>query len=126
MNDIPETPDCIFCEDIMRDIGSNISSVDGVPIKDRCLFYYSCINESCMVNNDFRRYRVNLDGYGNMVYQEYSMDNLYVKVFPKVTLIYRLEACFLHDEVRVPRALWLNHRNIPETLDKLRLMITFS
>lgn len=126
MNDFPEHPRCIFCEDIMRDIGSNLSGVGGVLIKSQCRFFFTCANESCWVLNDFRRFRVDLDGYGNTLYQEYSIDNFYVKVFPDVSLIYRLEACFLQDEVRVPRALWLNPTNIPQTLDKLKLLVTFS
>ena len=126
MMDFPEAPKCLFCEDVMRDIGSNLSGVGGVLIKNQCVFFFTCINESCWVFNDFRRYKVHIDGYGTILYQEYSIDNFYVKVFPDVSLIYRLEACFLKDEVRVPRPLWLNPTNIPQTLDKLKLMVIMS
>lgn len=122
----PDPPRCLFCEDKMRESGANISGNASGLIKNNCQFYYTCTNTGCFVNADFPRYKVSVDGYGTPFEQEYAVDDIYVKVFPDQSLIYYLQGCMLLDEVRVPRAFWLNPTNICRTLDRLRLLITFS
>jgi hypothetical protein len=116
-------PQCVFCNDAMY--GTTIGIWNGLPKNER-LSYYICSNHGCFVNCDFPRYKVAMDSNGSLIEQEYAIDDIYVKVFPEVSFIYHLEACCLLDEVRVPRALWLNSTNIEKTLDTLKLMIMLS
>src|SRR5271170_1865802 len=104
-------PKCVFCDDNLY--GTAIDISNGLP-KNEGLFYYICANHGCFVHNDFPRYKISIDGRGTLFEQEYAFDDFYVKVFPDISLIYRLEGCMLTDEVRIPRALWLNPTNIPQ------------
>lgn len=129
----PKPPQCIFCDDTMNLYSSNVkvdwddSGLDQCLVKEQCQFYYVCINESCFVNNDFARYKISLDGYDNPFEQEYTIDDtIYVKVFPNTTLLYYLQGYFLMDEVRIPRAMWLNPTNISQTLTTIKTLIIFS
>lgn len=124
---VGDFPKCIFCDDHMRDTGGTISGQNGQMNRELCRFYFDCINDSCLVIKDFQRYKIVVDGYGNLINQEYAItDDIYVKVFKDTSLIYHMIASMLVDEIRVPRALWLNPTNIPQTLTKLRTLITFS
>ncbi len=83
-------------------------------------FKYSCTSIACMVNNDFPRYICEINKEDKMCWQEYALGNFYVKVGDNGTSIYKLVACLLEDEVKVPQPLWLNPINSERTLDKLR------
>ena len=90
-------------------------------------FYrYSCNSIACMVNSDFPRYICSTDKDGAICWQEYALGNFYVKVSDNGRLIYKLISCMLDGEVKIARPLWLNPTNLDYTLDKLKLMVTFS
>ncbi len=84
------------------------------------LLKYSCTSIACMVNNDFPRYIVGTDKEEKVCWQEYAIGNFYLKVNANETSIYKLIACMLDDEVKVPYPLWLNDINSDRTLDKVR------
>lgn len=109
---------CPFCQDIMYENDRRL--ITGQVVKK-----YACHNDSCAVNNDISRYHFStIDG--KIYKEEYALGNFYVKVFLEGSYIYRLNHCFLEGEISVPRPLWLNVTNTAETLDKLKLMATFS
>lgn len=86
-----------------------------------------CTNIQCLVNNDYSRYRCKVSKTGGKVLsEEYQLDPFYVKVTETETCIYRINHCVLEDEVKVPRCIMINPEKIDETLDKLKLLITFS
>ena len=89
-------------------------------------YQYSCNSINCMVNNDFPRYLCGTDKDDNVCWQEYALGDFYVKVSDYGSLIYKLTSCMLEDEVKISRPLWLNPTNFDHTLDKLKLMVTFS
>lgn len=96
------------------------------PDEFEAYFKYCCTSIACMVNNDFPRYIEIVDVNGHIVKQEYAVGNFYVKVGEDISLVYKLISCMLQDEVKIARALWLNPENSEQTLDKLKMLITFS
>jgi len=109
---------CLFCQQEMH-------KEPKVPIDD--LFYdYRCFSIACMVNNDFPRYICGTDSGGKICWQEYALGGFYAKVSDMGTSIYGLRSAMLVDEVRIDRPLWINSTNLDWTLDKLKLLITFS
>ncbi len=102
---------CLFCHQEMW--SEDKKSCD-------LILKYSCTSISCMVNNDFPRYMCGTDSEGKMCWQEYALGKFYVKVNDYGTSIYKLIACMLDDEVKVPQSLWLNPINSEQTLDRLR------
>ena len=104
--------------------------------------HYMCDNTSCWVNGEFSRYIAQTDNDDRVVQEDYALGDFYVKVFAApslilhncdatclhedISLIYRMVSYMLVDEVKVPRALWLNPINTAATLDKLRTLIMFS
>lgn len=90
-----------------------------------------CINESCWVDGEFPRYKcsVAIKGEDGLLLSEnFALDNLYVQCnsWAGTTTISKLKHCALIDEVVVPRLIWLNVKNFEATLDKLKIMVTFS
>ena len=109
---------CLFCQQELH--------FDGYNYGERWLFKYACNSINCMVDRDFPRYLCSLDPDNNISSREYALGKFYVKVRQDYSLIYQLKSCMLMDEVWIPRALWLNSRNLERTLDTLRLCVTFS
>jgi hypothetical protein len=87
---------------------------------------FACNESSCWVDGEFPRYMGLLDENNKMISQEYALESFYAKVYPEGTCIYRMMHCMLMDEVKIPRALWLNLTNTDATLDKLKFCVTFS
>jgi hypothetical protein len=87
---------------------------------------FRCSEVSCWVNEEFPRYLGTINGDGNFETQEYALGPYYVKVYPTGSCIYKMISCMLMDEVKVPRALWLNVTNTDATLDKLKMCVIFS
>jgi hypothetical protein len=110
---------CPFCEDDLKNGGDVFA--DGGRYE-----HMYCENESCHVFGEFTRYIAIVDKDEKLFRQEYSIGNFYVKVFPEVSIIYKMKSFLLTNEVRIPRALWLNPINTAETLDKLKFCVTFS
>jgi len=108
---------CLFCKQDM-----NV----GERTKLDFFYRYTCYSIECMVNNDFPRYICGTDKEGSVCWQEYALGSFYVKVSDNGCLIYRLESCMLTNEIKIARPLWLNPTNFDHTLDKLKLMVTFS
>lgn len=122
---VSDFPKCIFCEDTMPQpyVGGYLDS-DKI-VRNR--WYYACFNQSCLVRSDFPRYHIAVDWRDAMFEQEYAItDDIYVKVFQEASLIYHMHGAMLTGEIKIPRALWLNPTNIPQTLTKLRTLIMFS
>lgn len=112
---------CPFCQNELYRDGHEYIGNSG------WYFKYSCNSIMCMVNNDFPRYKLTVKESDNSISErEYALGDFYVKVSPTRTLIYKLVFCMLNDEVKIERALWLNPTNFDHTLDKLKLMVTFS
>lgn len=87
---------------------------------------YSCNTITCLVNEDFPRYKCHADQSEMLAQEEYALGDFYVKVFEDYSLIYQLRACMLMDQVKIERRLFLNHINMDQTLDKLKLLVIFS
>ncbi len=86
-----------------------------------------CTNIQCLVNNDYSRYRCRVrPSDEKILVQEYQLDPFYVIATETETSIYRINHCVLEDKVTVPRSIMINPEKISETLDKLKLLITFS
>lgn len=85
-----------------------------------------CGNLKCLVNDDYTRYRCQINKEGQIVREEYTLGNFRVRVYEEDSLIYRYEACMLFGETKIPRQLFLNHTNLDQTLDKLKLLVIFS
>ena len=87
---------------------------------------YYCNSLKCMIDADFPRYLCSYSVDNCLIYQEYYIDNFYVKVNEDNTSIYRLEGCILFDGITLQRSIWLDKLNKIAVLDKLKLMITLS
>lgn len=103
---------CLFCQ---QEMWSDKDS------KQPLFFIHnSCCSIKCMVNNDFPRYICGTDKEGSVVYQEYAVDNFYVKVSDIGSRIYTLRSCVLDNEVTTPEPLWINAINLQARLDKVK------
>lgn len=87
---------------------------------------FVCAEESCWIDKEFPRYMGTINDNGELGSEEYAVGKFYAKVYPTGTCIYRMMSHVLMDEVRIPRALWLNLTNTDATLDKLKFCVTFS
>lgn len=112
---------CVLCQCELRFTAAWTDQQDKGPFTKRKLF--QC-NE-CRVD-DLSKYREVLDDNLDLVQQEYRLGNFYVMVFPHRSSILRIDGYDLRDEIKIPRALWLNSSNIDATLDKIKLLVTFS
>ncbi len=111
---------CPFCHEKLYH--SEDFHIDGVAISS-----YYCTNIQCLVNNDYSRYRCRVrKADRKILLEEYQLDPFYVIANETETRIYRINHCILQDEVKVPRSIMINPKKISETLDKLKLLITFS
>lgn len=87
---------------------------------------FSCNSIPCLVNTEFPRYKCHLSKDEQIVYEEYALGDFYVKVYEEDSLIHKLMSSALIDQVVIKRSLWLNHTNMGQTLDKLKMMVIFS
>jgi hypothetical protein len=110
---------CPFCQEKLWQDGYQKLGIAGWQ------FDYSCNSISCMINNDFPRYKCSI-GPDKMYNQEYGLGTFYVKVDTTGSTIYLLKGYMLVDGVSLPRPFWLNFTNMAETLDKLKLIAIFS
>lgn len=78
-----------------------------------------------MLQNDFPRYVCTVVD-GEKCSEEYGLDDLYIKVDKNGTNIYRLIVCMIDNRVWVSHPIWLNFENLDQTLDRLKLCVTFS
>jgi hypothetical protein len=115
----PKIAKCVFCDDRMTYVSESHQLTH---------LYYSCHNDSCLVNHDFSRYKIEIDTDEKLINQEYAIDKFYVRVYSEHndSLIYRMQSCMLEDEIKIPRALWLNSTNIVQTLTTIKTLIMFS
>jgi hypothetical protein len=114
---------CPFCSRPL-DISNNFYRDSNDP--NHNLRTFSCQEQSCWVFGEFPRYLGTLMD-DVITQQEYALENkLYVKVYQNSSVIYEMVNYMLVGEIRIPRSLWLNPINIPETLDKIKMLITFS
>jgi hypothetical protein len=87
---------------------------------------YECMNEDCFTFKRFSRYKVSVDGYQNMIREEYALGDFYVKVYPEASTIFKMVSFILTDEIIIPRALWLNKEDMNITLTTIKTIVLFS
>ena len=87
---------------------------------------YSCNSIPCLVNTEFPRYKCYLDQNNVLVNEEYALGDFYVKVSEEDSIISHLMSSVLQDPIVIRRQLFLNHINMDQTLDKLKMMVIFS
>lgn len=112
---------CPFCQTKLSVVGSKWRS-NFEPL----LQFFYCVEADCLDLGAFARYSINVTAEGDIIEQTYILDNFYVKVNSEVTRIWKKRYYDLTDEVKIPRAIWLNPINIEATLDKLKLMVIMS
>lgn len=113
---------CPFCERPVK-LNRYMLKADSL---DKIYISFQCAEPSCWVDGEFPRYMGLFNDKGEWLSQEYALGTFYAKVYPTGTCIYRMMSCMLMDEVKIPRALWLNLTNTDATLDKIRTLIIFS
>lgn len=116
------SPNCPFCKRPLKLAQYVMSQLTN---NTHCISFV-CEDLSCRVDGEFPRYLGLISEYGDMMSQGYALGSFYVKVYPGGTCIYRLMSYMLMDEVKIPRAMWLNLTNTDATLDKIRTLIIFS
>ena len=87
---------------------------------------FRCKNNECLYLNQVSKYIEIVDINNVILQQEYILDSFYVKVFSDHSRIYRIIKYMLIDEIRVPRALWLNIEDMNITLTTIKTFILFS
>lgn len=87
---------------------------------------YACHSISCLINQDFPRYKCQVNKANKIVREEYGLGTFYVRVYEEDSLVYQLKACMLFGELKIARQLFLNRTNLDQTLDKLKMLAIFS
>lgn len=90
---------------------------------------FICMNDDCiLVDGKFPRYSAVIDNNGNIIRQQYALGGYYVKVYynPDYSTVHKLTKFILIDEVKVPRALWLNKDDMNITLFTIKTIVLFS
>jgi len=87
---------------------------------------YDCDNNDCIQDNMSRYHLVIFNG--EVITKSIMYPGIYVQIDYKnhVTVISRLQACFLTDSIRIPRPLDFNHEEPDALLHKIKTIITFS
>jgi hypothetical protein len=86
-----------------------------------------CENPSCLVD-DMPRYQITYAEDGEPTNEAFMLGQYYVQIghLNQITVISRLEACFLMDSVQVNKVLDFDLFNPSASLSKLNLLMAFS
>jgi hypothetical protein len=94
-------------------------------IKNKSLY---CNAENCLIEGDMPRYSIYLNDDSEMVNETYYIKPYYVQASceENLTIVSVLNVIVLLDSVVIPRCLNLNFDDINFTLEKIKVLMTFS
>lgn len=119
---------CPFCKDELN-IYDNIKhnyQVPHLPVNDKELAYYSCLNIECM-DRDMARYAI-VCSNNIPTYEEYMLENLYIKVYIKegYTSIFERTGSYIELLTRVNKAIIVDLTNVKVALNKFKIIVLLS
>jgi len=76
--------------------------------------------------DNFNHYYIQLDEIGKIIYQGYVIGKYFVQVYDKYSYIFLNDDLEMKEIVAIPRPLWLNSKNIEQTLTTVKLCVMFS
>jgi hypothetical protein len=99
-----------------------------VEMPEKSSTYQECWSDNCTFHK-MPRYKCSIDNDSQSLELEaFILEEFYVQVNYKLnfTKIHKLDVVVLSDTVPIEQAISFNLKNLKQTLDKLRMLVTFS